>query len=81
MPMIQTKSVSNRSLFHHLNLPIDIDYDNEGKFKKTRLVTENEAMTNALSMFKIGNNSLLKANASSSKDKENIGFSIGQKTT
>jgi hypothetical protein len=33
---------------------IDIDYDNEGKFKKTRLVTENESMMNALSMFKIG---------------------------
>lgn len=37
---------------------IYIDYDNEGKFKKTRLVTENESMMNALSMFKIGGQSL-----------------------
>lgn len=58
MLMIWIRSVSQ---FHKYYEPlmkfltfIDIDYDNEGKFKKTRLVTENESMMNALSMFKIG---------------------------
>ena len=30
---------------------IYIDYDNEGNFKKTKLVTEKDSMLSALSMF------------------------------